>query len=123
LKNAESAPDLLALAKRESLPAGDTGFFSRSGQPGDKSVPPEVSRAVFLLASGSTSQPVSTPRGVYLTRVVERRPTDFSGLDNERAEIERQLLEQKRTRIWEAYGASLKAEAKIQIAGQTTAVQ
>jgi peptidyl-prolyl cis-trans isomerase D len=122
-KTAESAPDLMALAKRHGVPAGDTGFFSRSGQPGDKDLPQEVSRAAFLLGSGSTSQPIPTARGVYLVRVVERRPPDLSELAKERAEIERQFIEQKRNRIWEAYVAALKAEAKIQISGQTTTLQ
>jgi peptidyl-prolyl cis-trans isomerase D len=114
--------DLAAFAKREGLPVGDTGFFSRSAPPVDKSLPPEVIRAGFILGNGRVSQPIPTPKGVYLVKVTERRAPDLAGFDKARAEIERQLLEEKRNQVWDAYVAALRAEAKIQIVGQTGAL-
>ncbi|HLC41082.1 MAG TPA: peptidyl-prolyl cis-trans isomerase [Methylomirabilota bacterium] len=111
--------DLATVAKREGLPSGDTGFFSRSEPPADKSLSPEVIRPAFALESGKASQPIQTPKGVYLVKVMERHPPELAGFEKGRTEIERQLLEEKRNQVWEAYVAALRAEAKIQILGQT----
>jgi peptidyl-prolyl cis-trans isomerase D len=115
--------DLAVVAKREGLPAGETGFFSRSEPPADKSLSLEVIRPAFALGSGKASQPIPTPKGVYLVKVIERRAPDLAGFEKARTEIERQLLEEKRNQVWEAYVAALRAEAKIQILGQTGALQ
>lgn len=123
LKAAESEFDLVLFAKREGLVTGDAGFFSRSEPPQDKTVPPELGRAALQLSLGKWSQPIPTAKGFYLTKVVDRRQPDPAGFEKEGKEIERQLLEQKKNQVWESYVAALRAEAKIEIAGQSNVPQ
>lgn len=111
--------NLLALAKKEGLPAGDTGLFSRLEPPKDSKLSPEVIRQVFQTVVGTTSGPVKTPQGVYLVKALERQPPDPAGFEKERAEIERQLLEQKQLEAWESWMAALRSRAQVQRLNQS----
>jgi peptidyl-prolyl cis-trans isomerase D len=121
----EQGEDLFALAKREGLLSGDTGFFSRAEPPPDKRLPSEVMRAALELAVGRVSQPVKSPQGVFVVKVIERQPADPAGLEleKERDELARQLLERKRTQAWEAWVSSLRATAKIDLTNQVASPQ
>jgi len=110
--------DLPALAKREGLPTGDTGLFSRAELPKDSKLAPEVLRQVFETAVGTLSEPLRTSQGVYLVKTLERQPPDPAGFEKERAEIEKQLLEQKQSGAWQSWVTALRAKAKITRLGQ-----
>lgn len=110
--------DLQALAKKEGLSSGDTGFFPRAEPPKDPRLPAEVFRRVFQTAVGKLSEPIKTAQGVYLVRALERQPPDPAGFDKERAEIEKSILEQKQREAWESWMAALRAGAKIQVLNQ-----
>lgn len=119
VSRAGKGEDLLTLARNEGLPTGDTGLFSRAEPPQDSKLPGEVLRHVFQTSTGKVSEPVKTAPGVYLVKTLERQPPDPAGFDKERAEIEKQLLERKQREAWESWLASLRAQAKIQVTGQT----
>lgn len=110
--------DLQALAKKEGLSSGDTGFFPRAEPPKDPRLPAEVFGRVFQTAVGKLSEPIKTAQGVYLVRALERQPPDPAGFDKERAEIEKSILEQKQREAWESWMAALRAGAKIQVLNQ-----
>ncbi len=105
--------DLLAAAKRQGLPSGDTGFFSRSDPAGERSVPAEVRRLALELAVGKVSEPVATSQGVFVVKTLDRRAPDPAGFDKEREELRQQVLSRKKDQAWEGWVRSLKAEAKI----------
>lgn len=111
---AAQGEDLLALAKKEGLPAGDTDLVSRIELPKDSKVPIEVLRHVFQTALGKVSEPVKASQGVYLVKTLARQPPDPAGFEKERAEIEKQALEEKRAQGWQSWLASARAGAKIQ---------
>lgn len=110
--------DLPALARREGLPTGDTGLFSRAEPPKDSKLAPEVFRYVSQTAVGNLSEPVKTSQGVYLVKTLERQPPDPAGFEKERAEIEKQLLEQKQIEAWQSWVTALRSKAKIALLGQ-----
>jgi peptidyl-prolyl cis-trans isomerase D len=122
IQTAQKEEDLLALAKKEGLPFGETGLFSRSEQAADKRLPAEATRAALELGAGKVSQPVKTPQGVFVVKTLERKPPDPVGFDKEREELGRQLLEQKKNHLWESWLASLRASAKIEASKQFPAL-
>jgi peptidyl-prolyl cis-trans isomerase D len=111
----EKGEDLLGLAKKEGLPSGDTGFFSRSEPTGERRLPAEAMRVALGLAAGKVGEPVSTPPGVFVVKTLERRPPDPAEFDKEREELRRQVLDQKRNQAWEHWLGSLRVDAKIQV--------
>lgn len=116
---AAQGEDLLALAKTEGLSTGDTGLVSRAEPPQEAKFSAEVLRHVFQTAPGKISEPVKTPQGVYLVKTLERQPPDPAGFEKERAEIEKQALEEKRAQAWQSWLVSARAGAKIQTLGPT----
>lgn len=115
VKTTERGEDLLAVAKKQGLPAGDTGFFSRAEPAADRRVPGEVMRAALELAAGKVADPVATRQGIFVVKTLERRAPDAAGLEKERDEIRQQVLEQKRNQAWEGWVRSLRAGAKIEV--------
>ncbi len=67
---------------------------------------------------GNLSEPVKTSQGVYLVKTLERQPPDPAGFEKERAEIEKQLLEQKQIEAWQSWVTALRSKAKIALLGQ-----
>jgi len=116
---AANGEDLLVLARKEGLPTGDTGLFSRAEPPKEPRLPLEVLRQVFQTAVGKVSEPIKTAQGVYLVKTLERQPPDPAGFEKERAEIEKQLLEQKQAEAWQSWVAALRSKAKIKMLGQS----
>lgn len=117
-KAAEKEQDLLAAAKKQGLPSGDTGLFSRAEPAADRRVPGEVMRAALPLAVGQVAEPVTLPQGIYVVKALERRAPDPSGLEKEREELRQQVLEQKRTQAWEEWVKGLRVGAKIQVSSR-----
>ncbi|MEK6665139.1 MAG: SurA N-terminal domain-containing protein, partial [candidate division NC10 bacterium] len=115
---AEKGEDLLAAAKKQGLPSGDTGLFSRAEPAADRRAPSEVMRAALQLAVGQVAEPVTLPQGIYVVKALERRAPDPSGLEKEREELRQQVLEQKRTQAWEQWVKGLRAGAKIQVSSR-----
>jgi len=115
---AEKGEDLVAAAKKQGLPSGDTGFLSRAEPAADRRVPGEVMRAALQLAVGKVAEPVTLPQGIYVVKALERRAPDPSGLEKEREELRQQVLEQKRTQAWEQWVKGLRAGAKIQVSSR-----
>ncbi|MBI4591610.1 MAG: SurA N-terminal domain-containing protein [Candidatus Rokubacteria bacterium] len=112
---AEKGDDLLGAGKKQGLPSGDTGFFSRSEPAADRRVPGEVMRVALGLAVGKVAEPVATPEGVFVVKTLERRAPDAAGFEKEREELRQQVLEQKKNQAWEGWARGLRAEAKIQV--------
>src|SRR3990172_2122619 len=117
-KVAEKGEDLLAAAKKQGLPSGDTGLLSRSEPAADRRVPGEVMRAALQLAVGQVAEPVTLPQGIYVVKALERRAPDPSGIEKEREELRQQVLEQKRNQAWEEWVKGGGAGAKIQVSSR-----
>lgn len=117
---AEKGEDLLAAAKKQRLPSGDTGLFSRSEPAADRRIPGDVMRAALQLAVGRVAEPVATPQGIFVVKALERRTPDAVGLEKEREELGQQVLDQKRNQAWENWVKGLKAGAKIQVSSRLT---
>ncbi|MFQ5893737.1 MAG: peptidylprolyl isomerase, partial [Nitrospinota bacterium] len=113
---------LVALAEKDGFPAGDTGLFSRA-EPGEGSqIPGGVMRVALETSVGAVGEPVKTPQGIYLVTTLERNPPDPAGLEGARADLEQQILRQKRNHVWGSWVDRLRAGAEIEVLGQLPGV-
>lgn len=111
--------DFRAAARLEGFTTGDLPPFSRAEPPKERGAVPN---AVFLAAAqtavGGVSEPIRTEGGVYLVKTLERQPPDAGQFEKERADIEKQVLEQKRNLAWESWIRTRLASAKIEVGGE-----
>jgi peptidyl-prolyl cis-trans isomerase D len=105
--------DLVALARAGALPSGGTQPFTRS-QPADR-LTPEAAQAAFQLPVGRVSEPVKSSIGYFVVKTLERIPADPGGLAGTRDQLAQELLETKRAQSWDAWVASAREGAKIEI--------
>ena len=110
----EKGEDLQTLARREGLNAGESSF-SRATPTGDQLLAQELGQSPFSVKTGGVSAPIAGRRGVYVLKVLERHLPDPKGFEPARAELEKQLLEQKRSQVWQAWVQALRAQAKVEI--------
>ncbi len=123
LASSVGAGDLLAAARRDKLPGGETPLFSRAEPPKEREpLPGAVLLAALQTPAGKLSEPVKTATGAYIVQTLERRPADPQGFDKARDQLRTQLLEQKRALAWERWIKALYAGAKIKVQGETISV-
>jgi len=91
--------------------------FSRTKP--DAKLTGDVMLAALETPRGGVTEPVKTPQGVYLLRVLERIPADLSGLGGERDKLAREVLNQKQGLAWAAWLDRARAQAKIELHGKT----
>lgn len=83
---------------------GDVGYFPRRGK-----MPEDLSRHAFALEVGELSEPFTSPYGVHLVLVTDRKPGDLS-LEDARGEVLNQLSHE----IWEKTVRDLRSRARIE---------
>ena len=82
--------DLAAGARKAGATAGETARFSRA-KPAEK-LPGDVQLAALGGAPGTVTDPVKTPQGYYVLKVLERVPPDLGTLSQDRDKISQELL-------------------------------
>jgi peptidyl-prolyl cis-trans isomerase D len=104
--------DLAAAARKAGAQTGETPRFSRV-KPAEK-LPGDAMMAALQTAPNGVTEPVKTPQGYYVLKVVERVPADLSELPKEKDKVSRELLAQKQGQAWESWVASARGNAKIE---------
>jgi hypothetical protein len=93
---------------------GDIGWMRRGRS--DSRFEPEVVEAIFALPEpGALAPLLSTERGVYVIRLLERKPASREPLEKVSQSIRQVLLEQKRSARIEALYAAAAAAVPIEI--------
>ena len=116
--------DVLALAKAEGLSTGEIPFFTRAEPPKERGAQPGGAQpggvlvAALQTAAGHVAEPVRGGAAVYVVKTLERQPPDLPGFDTQKAELETQLLEQKRNQIWDAWVRARRSATKVEVAGR-----
>lgn len=77
-------------------------------------------RVALELPAGKVAEPIATPQGVSVVKVLERRAPDLAGLEKEQEGLRQQVLEQKRNQAWEQWVKSLRTGARIQYSTRLT---
>ncbi len=117
----EGASDFAAAAKKAGLEVKTTELIARGAPLPDIGVSAQVDKVAFALPQGTVSDPIATPQGTAIVRVVEKQGvTDeqvASGLDQLREE----LVNQRRDRFFSGYMVKAKEKLKIEIRQDTLA--
>lgn len=111
----KSASDFAAAVKKGGLEVKPTELIARGSPLPDLGISPEIDKVVFGLPVGAVSDPISTPQGTAIVRVVQKEPvTDAqvaAGMDSMREE----LLNQRRDRFFSGYMVKAKEKLSINI--------
>jgi peptidyl-prolyl cis-trans isomerase D len=111
--------DFAVVAKAEGFATGSIPLFSRSEPPKERGgLPGGVLLAALQTPTGQIAEPVRAEGGVYVVKTLEREPAAADGFDRERAELEKQVLEQKRALAWDGWIRGRLASAKIEVGGR-----
>jgi peptidyl-prolyl cis-trans isomerase D len=103
--------DFAAVARKAGATVGEAARFSRK-KPAEK-LPGDVMVAALRLPVGATTDPVRTPQGYYVVKVLERFPPDLKELDAERAKLAEEVLARKQTQAWQNWITAAAVGAKI----------
>jgi parvulin-like peptidyl-prolyl isomerase len=76
--------------------------------------------AALQTPAGQVAEPVRADGGVYVVKTLERAAAAADGFEKERVELEKQVLEQKRTLVWDNWIRDRLASSKVQVSGQPT---
>ncbi|MFA6316168.1 MAG: peptidylprolyl isomerase [Elusimicrobiota bacterium] len=87
---------------------GDIGFVFRGR------VPPEIEKVIFTMNVGDVSQPIETPVGYHIMRVVEKRAAETPDFANFKDELGRFLMNVHFSEELAKYVKELKAKAVIE---------
>lgn len=104
-----------AVAKRENAAYEELGPLSRAEPSPRAELMPVVGNLALQLPEGGVGGPAVGPRGVYVVKALAREHPSPADFDKARAEATRQLLEQKKSQVWQAYLAAARAAATITI--------
>jgi peptidyl-prolyl cis-trans isomerase D len=112
---AGAGADLAAAAKKAGATTGEARF-SRA-RPAER-LPGDAMLAALQTPAGKVTDPVKTPTGIYVLKVLERLPLDPAELARERETARGEVLAQKQGQVWESWLASARAGARIELTGR-----
>ena len=103
-------------AKNFGLAFDTTGFFTRGQSiPGSIGYSKEVSSSAFSLDMNQVSEPVETPKGIYVLKLVAKKAVDMEAFKKDQSTLKTTVLEEKRYKILADFYEKLKNKAKVEI--------
>ena len=115
LADVKNGAALEAAAKKAGLTVKTTDFFKRGDSPPDLAKEPEVARAAFELSEREPlpAEPIKTSTGYSVIRFRDKKLPAAEGLVGEKVQIHDRLLQQKKSKIWEAWLDQLRQGSEI----------
>ena len=104
--------DFTKAARDAGLDVKSTELVTRGSMLPEVGSSPAVDGAVFELPQGGVSDPIGTPAGTVVARVVERQDIDAAAMAAAKDELRRELVGAQRARFFEAY--MRKAQERLQ---------
>jgi parvulin-like peptidyl-prolyl isomerase len=111
----KGAPDFDKAAKAANVDPKATEFLSRDGARADLGATTEVIDAAFKLPAGSVSDPVATPTGAAVFKVVDKVEVSDTDVNLNKESFRDELLTNRRNMFFSAYMAKAKQKMKIQV--------
>jgi peptidyl-prolyl cis-trans isomerase D len=111
----KSAADFQAAAKATGLTLRTANDLARGGAIPEVGPSPAVDQVVFSLPVGTVSDPITTPNGAVVVRVVSRSDVPAAELAKNRDAIRRELASQKRSQFFASYMTKAKQGMGISI--------
>ncbi|HBH62027.1 MAG TPA: peptidylprolyl isomerase [Nitrospiraceae bacterium] len=110
IKKGESFSDLAKKFSKDrgsSDKGGDVGYFARG------KMVPEFENAALSLKQGEVSEPVKTRFGYHIIKLTDIKQGTRANFEQSAESIHRQLLGEKRKKIFDEYVEKLKGELKV----------
>jgi peptidyl-prolyl cis-trans isomerase D len=117
----KSAPDFAAAARKAGLEIKTTDLIAREAPIPEIGVSAEIDRVAFALPKGGVSDPISTPQGTAIVRVVEKEDVTDDQAASGADALREQLLNERRDRFFSGYMVKAKEKLKITINQETLA--
>jgi peptidyl-prolyl cis-trans isomerase D len=111
----KGAPDFAAAAKKAGLEVKPTELITRGSPIPDLGSSPAVDAAAFSLPKGGVSDPISTPQGTAIVRVVEKEEVSPEKIVEGRDQLRDELANQRRDQFFSGYMQNAKKKLKIEI--------
>jgi peptidyl-prolyl cis-trans isomerase D len=108
--------DFVAAAKKAGAQTGEAARFSRV-KPAEK-LPGDAMLAALQTVVNGVTDPVRSPQGYYVLKVLERTPADLAELDKEREKVRGELTTAKQTQAWESWVGAARGASKIEISNR-----
>lgn len=86
---------------------GDLGYLGR------EQMLPDFAKAAFALKAGEVSDPVKTPFGFHLIKLVDRKKGQPMTFDQVKGQLQRRLLDERQAQRFQAWIKDLEGGAKI----------
>ena len=110
-----TARDFAAVAKAQGFEATETDLITRESPLPDVGISAEIDQIAFGLPIGGVSDPITTPDGTAIVKVVERDDVTPEEFKLEREAFRAQFLSERRDRFFTAYMSKAKARMRIEI--------
>jgi parvulin-like peptidyl-prolyl isomerase len=107
------AADFAAAAKKAGFEAKSSELVARGSALPEVGVNAPLEKAVFGLPMGATSDPISTPDGATIVKVIERKDVTAAEAVASRESIRQDLLDTRRTEFFTAYMVKARERMKI----------
>lgn len=111
LKKGESFEELAARYSDgpEARKGGNVGFV-RLGD-----MLPQIQKAIEALSPGSTTDPITSPLGMHIIRLEERKPTQYRPFEEVKEDIRNALFQLKSEEAYQAWIKDLKDKSYVEI--------
>lgn len=117
----KGASDFAGAAKKAGLEVKPTELIARGAPLPDIGISPEIDKVVFTLPVGAVSDPISTPQGTAIVRVVQKEPVTDAQVATGMDAMREELVNQRRDRFFSGYMVKAKEKLSITINQETLA--
>jgi peptidyl-prolyl cis-trans isomerase D len=116
-----TSKDFAGAVKKAGLAVKPTELIARGAPIPDLGVSVAIDKVAFSLPQGGISDPITTPSGTAIVRVVERQEVTDADITAGRDQLRDELVNQRRDRFFGAYMQKAKQGLKITINQDTLA--
>jgi peptidyl-prolyl cis-trans isomerase D len=111
----KTAKDFAAIARKFGLEVRPTELITRGSPIPDIGVSVDVDAAAFSLPVGGVSEPIATPQGTAIVRVVEKQDVTEEEIASGRDLLREELVNQRRDQFFSAYMQKAKQNLRIEL--------
>lgn len=115
----KGAADFTAAAKKAGFDVKSTELIARGAPIPDLGVSADVDKVAFALPEGGVSDPIATPQGTAIIRVVDKEAVTDAQIAGGMDQVREELLNQRRDRFFSGYMVEAKKKLTIQINQET----
>ena len=117
----KSAKDFAAAVKKAGLEVKTTELITRGSSVPDIGTSAELDQIAFTLPKGAVSDPITTPQGTAIIRVVEKEDVTPAQIATGGDPLREELLNQRRDQFFSGYMQNAKKSLKIELKPETLA--